>query len=293
MFHSKDLNHTYVDFPESQGIVQYYNEVRRKTTLINSLLEDEGGIYLGKTSVPTLEYRADTRNAIVGVTRNPLDPSKTPGGSSGGAAAAIRAGIGHVGLANDSAGSIRIPACFTGTFGIKPSTTTLISEGFNCGVTPMNKETANGTITRTLEDTAIVWDIFTQGFYHYEDTVNKHGSVKMSHFADKRIAFLATFPYNHIDPVVLATMEELFNKLERSGATIDKVDTLGWNQDPDEAAGILWRRKIGSFNSPLTVEFIRKEVEAYDPFLVHLADSAKNITEQQTKNALEFKLMVV
>ncbi|MEO6269314.1 MAG: amidase [Lautropia sp.] len=83
-------------------------------------LREAGAVLLGKTATPEFGWRASTDSPLTGVTRNPWDRSRTPGGSSGGAAASVAAGMGALAVGTDGGGSIRIPAAFTGTVGIKP-----------------------------------------------------------------------------------------------------------------------------------------------------------------------------
>jgi aspartyl-tRNA(Asn)/glutamyl-tRNA(Gln) amidotransferase subunit A len=84
-------------------------------------LREAGAVFIGKTATPESGSRIVTRSAIHGVTRNPWDLSRTPGGSSGGAAAALSLGMGTLATGTDGAGSIRIPAAFCGLAGLKPS----------------------------------------------------------------------------------------------------------------------------------------------------------------------------
>jgi aspartyl-tRNA(Asn)/glutamyl-tRNA(Gln) amidotransferase subunit A len=84
-------------------------------------LKAAGAIVLGKMNSPEFGYTAFTANEVFGVTRNPWDHGRTPGGSSGGSAAAIVSGMAPLVTASDGGGSIRIPAAFSGAFGIKPT----------------------------------------------------------------------------------------------------------------------------------------------------------------------------
>ena len=84
-------------------------------------LKAGGAIILGKTNLSELGHKALTDNPLFGVTRNPWDLTRTPGGSSGGAAAAVASGLGPVALGTDGGGSVRIPAAFCGLVGVKPS----------------------------------------------------------------------------------------------------------------------------------------------------------------------------
>jgi hypothetical protein len=84
-------------------------------------LRRAGAIIIGKTNVPEMQFRGLTDNEIYGLTRNPWDPSRTPGGSSGGAAASVSLGVAPLALGSDGGGSIRIPASFCGVAGLKPT----------------------------------------------------------------------------------------------------------------------------------------------------------------------------
>ena len=84
-------------------------------------LREHGAVLLGKTTTPEFGWKGVTDSPLTGITRNPWNPAKTPGGSSGGAAAAVASGMGPLALGTDGGGSIRIPCSFTGLFGIKPS----------------------------------------------------------------------------------------------------------------------------------------------------------------------------
>ena len=84
-------------------------------------LREAGAVLIGKTTTPEFGCKGETNSPLTGITRNPWDPTKTPGGSSGGTAAAVAAGLGPLSVGTDGAGSVRIPAAFCGNFGLKPS----------------------------------------------------------------------------------------------------------------------------------------------------------------------------
>ena len=81
-------------------------------------LREAGALLIGKTTTPEFGWKGVTDNPLTGITRNPWNPARTPGGSSGGAAAALASGMGPLGLGTDGGGSIRIPCAFTGVFGL-------------------------------------------------------------------------------------------------------------------------------------------------------------------------------
>src|ERR1700759_1438687 len=84
-------------------------------------LREAGAVIIGKTTTPEFGWKALGDSPLTGITRNPWDLSRSPGGSSAGAAAACAAGLGPLHVGSDGAGSIRIPSAFTGVFGLKPS----------------------------------------------------------------------------------------------------------------------------------------------------------------------------
>jgi aspartyl-tRNA(Asn)/glutamyl-tRNA(Gln) amidotransferase subunit A len=88
---------------------------------VTARLREAGAVLLGKTATPEFGCKGETNSPLSGLTRNPWNLAKTPGGSSGGAAAAVAAGMGPIGIGTDGAGSVRIPAAFCGNVGLKPS----------------------------------------------------------------------------------------------------------------------------------------------------------------------------
>jgi aspartyl-tRNA(Asn)/glutamyl-tRNA(Gln) amidotransferase subunit A len=80
-----------------------------------------GAIPIGKTTTPEFAFKGVTDSPVTGITRNPWDLNKTSGGSSGGAVAAVAAGLGPIAIGSDGGGSIRVPCSFNGIFGLKPS----------------------------------------------------------------------------------------------------------------------------------------------------------------------------
>jgi aspartyl-tRNA(Asn)/glutamyl-tRNA(Gln) amidotransferase subunit A len=115
-------------------------------------LREAGAVFLGKTTTPEFGWKGITDSHLRGFTRNPWDLARSPGGSSGGAAAALAAGVGTVAFGNDGGGSIRIPAAFSGVFGIKPTFGRVPHtplEGFFATVT------AGGPLARSVADAAV------------------------------------------------------------------------------------------------------------------------------------------
>jgi amidase len=123
-------------------------------------LREAGAIVIGKTLLPELAMFGFTESATYGVTRNPWDPQRTPGGSSGGSAAALAAGLVPIAHASDGAGSIRIPASSCGVFGLKPQRGRISLDPF---VEHWNGLSVNGCVSRTVLDTALWLDVTSGG----------------------------------------------------------------------------------------------------------------------------------
>ncbi len=123
-------------------------------------LRAAGAIPIGKTTLPELAICGFTETATWGVTRNPWDPQRTPGGSSGGSAAAVAAGLVPIALATDGAGSIRIPAASCGLFGLKPQRGRV---SLAPDLEHWNGLSAYNCVSRSVRDSALWLDVVSGG----------------------------------------------------------------------------------------------------------------------------------
>lgn len=125
-------------------------------------LRSAGAIPVGKTAMPELGMHPFTESAWWGVTRNPWDPSRTPGGSSGGSAAAVAAGLVPFATAGDGGGSIRIPGSCCNLFGLKVQRGRIADDAAPPG-TAMANLTVPGVLTRRVDDAAALYDVLAPG----------------------------------------------------------------------------------------------------------------------------------
>src|SRR5437764_98686 len=107
-------------FATTNGLKLQRDAIAKSNNPVIDNMRKSGAVILGRTNCPAFSYRWFTTNLIHGDTKNPRDPAITPGGSSGGAAAALAAGIGHIAHGTDIAGSIRYPAYACGVHGLRP-----------------------------------------------------------------------------------------------------------------------------------------------------------------------------
>jgi len=137
-----------------------FDEPAKADSEIVRRLREAGAIVIGKTALPELAICGFTETATWGVTRNPWDPQRTPGGSSGGSAAAVAAGLVPIALATDGAGSIRIPAASCGLVGLKPQRGRV---SLAPDLEHWNGLSAYNCVSRTVLDTALWLDLVSGG----------------------------------------------------------------------------------------------------------------------------------
>ena len=187
---------------------------------------EAGAVLFGKTTVPELGAKGVTRSRLHGVTRNPWDLSRTPGGSSGGAAASVASFMGPVALASDGAGSIRNPAALTGVFGFKPS----------YGVVPdyppsyLGSLAVVGSITRTVRDAAATMSVISRMDARDPHAVPFDSDSFLEGLEDGiaglRVAYSPTLGYAAVDPEIAASSDEACCVLEGLGARVTRVESV-------------------------------------------------------------------
>ncbi len=157
----KDLSQDYAGLPTASGSRSLTDlPMPEHSTVVQRWL-DAGLVIFGKTNTPEFGAKGITEPTVFGPTRNPWDHSRTPGGSSGGSAAAVAAGIVPVAGANDGGGSIRIPAACCGLVGLKPGRG-LVPSGPTFGEA-MHGAAVQGVVSRSVRDTAAMLDVLAGG----------------------------------------------------------------------------------------------------------------------------------
>ncbi len=201
-------------------------------------LREAGAVLLGKTTTPEFGWKGVTDSPLTGVTRNPWNPEKTPGGSSGGAAAAVASGMGPLAVGTDGGGSIRIPCGFTGLFGIKPT--------FGCvpawPPSPMGTVAHVGPIARSVADAALLLAVISRPDVRdwtalpHENRDYREGME--DGVRNLRIAYSANLGYARVDREVAALVKNAVRTFEDLGAKIEERDP-GF-ADPQEVFSRHW-----------------------------------------------------
>ncbi len=201
-------------------------------------LREAGAVFLGASTTPEFGWKGVTDSPLTGITRNPWDLSKTPGGSSGGSAAGVAAGYAPLSLGTDGGGSIRIPAGFSGIYGLKPSFGRVPAYPLS----PFGTVAHVGPMTRTVEDSALMMNEiakpdardWTSLPYEGRDYMKKLGKG----VAGLKIAFSPTLGYVDVDPEIASAVKKAVQVLADLGAEVELVDP-GF-ADPGPCFRILW-----------------------------------------------------
>lgn len=214
----------------------------RRDAPVIERLRRAGGIFVGRTTTSEFGWKGVTDSPLTGVTRNPWDAEKTPGGSSGGSAVAVAAGMSTVALGNDGGGSVRIPAAFTGTVGLKAT------HG-RVPVWPgsvLAELAHTGPITRTVADAALLLDVLA-GPHPLDWTAPPPGASFAGCLADGvdglRVAVLAETATDPYDPAMAPAIRRAGRALEELGAQVSEV-ALPF-ADPIDAFSTIWYAGMG------------------------------------------------
>ena len=188
-------------------------------------LREAGALILGKTTMPELSVIPVTHTRAFGLTRNPVDLSRSPGGSSGGAAAATGAGLCTFAIGSDGGGSIRLPAAFVGLAGHKP---TLGRVPYHPGQTD---RTVAGPLARSVRDCAHAMNVIARpdGRDWMElpaDRVDYVAALEGASLAGVRVAYSPDYGYQKVDPQVAAIVEVAIEAMARAGAHVRRIDRV-------------------------------------------------------------------
>jgi len=216
-------------------------------------LREAGAVLLGKTTTPEFGCKGETNSPATGITRNPWNSACTPGGSSGGTAAAVAAGLGPLSVGTDGAGSVRIPAAFCGNVGLKPSFGRVPAYPLS----PFGTVAHLGPHTMSVRDAALMMNVLKQPDARdwtalppdaTDFTVGLEDGIR-----GLRIAYSPTLGYaRNVHPEIAAAVEVAVRQLQALGAHVEQVDP-GF-EDPLEITTGLWFLGAHTVWSGLTPE---------------------------------------
>ena len=205
---------------------------------VTARLREDGMVFVGKNTTPEIAWKGVTDSPLTGVTRNPVDTRMTAGGSSGGAAAIVAAGMGPVAVGTDAGGSIRIPASFCGIVGFKPTHGRVPM----FPASPFGPLAHAGPMTRTVEDAAILMDILSLPDHRDPTALAPPRSTFRGEFNREvtglPVAYSKTLGWIDVDDEVGRICDDVVRRIDEAGMPVTAADP-GFS-DPFDAFELLW-----------------------------------------------------
>lgn len=187
---------------------------------VTKKLRDAGAVFLGRTNMDEFAMGSSTENSAFGVTKNPHDKNRVPGGSSGGSAAALAAGIALGALGTDTGGSIRQPAAFCGVVGLKPTYGSVSRSGLIAMASSLDQA---GPFAKTVEDAEIIFNCI-KGYDPMDSTSYPSELSQRETKTPKVIGVPVDFIRTKgIDPRVLENFERSIDKMKEQGYEIKEI----------------------------------------------------------------------
>ena len=254
----------YCGTPNTWGLPNLAHAVSPRTAVAIERLESAGAIVVGKTNVPVMLADWQSYNPMYGTTNNPWDVSRTSGGSTGGGAAALAAGLGALSMGSDLSGSLRIPAHFCGVYTHKPSLNAIEMAGLQPGPwdgspgPPMDLAVI-GPMSRDARDLALALEVLAgpagdaRKAWTWRMPAPRHTRLQ-----DFRIGYIVDDPIAPISSEVRKPYENLISALTKAGATLKR----GWPPEIDlRAAAETYGFLLMSF---VTADLTGKRPSSFD-----------------------------
>ena len=233
-------------------------------------LRAAGCIVVGKTATPEYGHKGVTESPVSGVTRNPWNPDRTPGGSSGGSAAALASGMVPLATGSDGGGSIRIPSALCGLSGIKTTQGRVPNGGPNPPGSGLLS--VKGPMTRVISDTAFVLDACigphpTDPFSLPMASASWYEAMESARLP-ATVAWSPTLGFAEVDEEIAAICQGAVEQLEQAGTEVRQIDEV-WPSDPVAPWLAMWTTSrartqgdlLGSADYELIDESLRAQIE--------------------------------
>ncbi len=225
-------------YPTRVGLPARATHVARQDAHAVARLRAAGAVLLGKTNLDEGALGAATRNPHFGTTRNPFDLNRVAGGSSGGSAAAVAAGMAPVAIGSDTLGSIRIPASYCGVFALKPTHGEISARGLTPAARRLD---AVGVLGRSVGDLVVMLQVLAG--YDADDPRSRHRRVALQlpdwSPAQLHCGVLPDLAAIGVEPGVIAVFEAALARLERELGERQVLDFSDWPFQRMRRAGLL------------------------------------------------------
>jgi len=262
----------------TMGSYAYEHWIPDRSALLVERLLDAGAIMVGKTTTPEFAYSSFTESPLWGVTRNPWDETRTPGGSSGGSGAAVASGCVPLAEGTDMGGSVRIPASWSGVVGLKPSFGRIPLDFL-----PTQFDTIQhfGPLARTVDDVRLFLSV-AQGPSE-RDVMSLAPPLDLGETIDgsvdgMRLALDVDLGCYAVAEDVEKAVRDAAGALAGAGAVVEEVD-VGWGREVADA----WVAHWGVYLAALFGDKLDEFREKMDPRVVDLMEAGRAL------GAVEFK----
>jgi Asp-tRNA(Asn)/Glu-tRNA(Gln) amidotransferase A subunit family amidase len=267
----------------TQGSLVYAGHVADDTAPVAERILRAGGIVHARTATPEFSCRPYTHSRLHGITRNPWNLDYTPGGSSGGSAAALAAGTTALATGSDIGGSIRIPAAFCGVVGFKPPYGRVPeSPPFN-----LDHYCHEGPLARTVADCALFENVIAGP--HPADHVSLRPKLRipaeLRGIQGWRVALSRDLGGYPVDGDVAANTLAAADALREAGATVEEVE-IGW--DREELIQAL-KIHFGTIFAPYLAEVAAAHADQLTPYALRFAADAALVRKEDYLRALEIE----
>ncbi len=256
----------------TMGSKVYADWVPEEDAQIVKDLTGAGAIMVGKTTTPEFAHAGFTHSPLWGVTRNPWDTKRTPGGSSGGSGAAVASGCVPLAEGSDMGGSVRIPASCCGTVGLKPS---LGRIPMTVLPTVFDNISHFGPLARTIDDAALFLAAAQGPFERDIMSLQTPLDITLPVGGDVRglrIALDMDLGFYAVDDEVAANVEACVAALRDAGATVEEVD-LGWTREMSDAWNVYWEVYLAAFFE----QHLDSRRDDLDPTIAAMFDAARKV----------------
>ena len=206
------------------GVVAHAGMVAERDSSSAAALRRSGAVLVGRSNVPAFSFRWITDNDLHGRTLNPWDATRTPGGSSGGASAAVASGMVPVAHGNDIGGSIRYPAYACGITGLRPTVGRLASSGMEGMDVPMSAHlfSVEGPLARSIADLRLGYQALLA--HDPRDAFYAHGAAAPASPRARSVALVRSVGVADPTPAVDAALDQAASALRDAGYEVEEVD---------------------------------------------------------------------
>jgi Asp-tRNA(Asn)/Glu-tRNA(Gln) amidotransferase A subunit family amidase len=268
------------------GSLIFENRVPSEDSILVERVLGAGAVMLGKTNTPEFGLLGETRNRLGGDGRNPWDLDRTPGGSSGGAAAAMAAGLCAIATGGDGGGSIRIPASFCGVYGIKPTLGRVPRYAGARAPALHNHLVQSGPLSRTVRDAAILLQVIA-GYDSRDRGALREPPPDYLASMDKgvsglRIAWSPDYGYSAVDPEVREIASGAAHLFEGLGCSVDATDLA--LDAPFDAFWVLFSADAYASYGPI----LERQADRLTDYALECIEAGSGVTGAEYAEALGY-----